>query len=453
MEVLDTQEQEQRTVFKIPAENMEKFEAQIAKISKRSEKLIGLPIKPFVFGYEIDELADGQKHKVYEVLLTAQLPVLEGWTFMARLDHANETGTIIRMVPNVGELPTEFRHAKATRCDHCNVNRYRRDTFVVRNDETGEFKQVGSTCLKDFFGHDPYKIAKMAELLGYAYECARGGEQFVGGDLRYIDLEGFLTYAAYSCRKNGWVSGRTAYENPGMYVSTKEMAFSYMMARDVDLTDDDRALAADALEWARGFADKNDLNDYEHNVLVIANAELIEPRSLGLAASIVGVFYERRRRETVMPTNVGDFSAVVKLFDNVSKSSPKLTLALKNDDGSAGQKIVLKVLTSGRAPGSVGVTDGVYQGQWFGRVYKDGRWEPSRQVDPKLMTSLTALLTALAADPDATAAEYGRLTGKCCYCNTKLKKGISMQLGYGPDCAKVWGRPYGVRAAAEAAAA
>jgi hypothetical protein len=56
--------------------------------------------------------------RVYSVMLTAEAPRLNGWTFVARLDHANETGTIVRMVPNVGvELPVSFRHA-ATKCDY-----------------------------------------------------------------------------------------------------------------------------------------------------------------------------------------------------------------------------------------------------------------------------------------------------------------------------------------------
>ena len=128
------------------------------------------------------------------------------------------------MVPNCTVvLPEQYRHAKNTTCDHCNVNRYRRDTFVVHNDETKEFKQIGSTCLKDFFGHDPAKIAKMAELLGYAYECGKAGEHFVGGDLRYIELQSYLEHTAAMVRKHGWISGGAAYKDERL-ISTRQRA-------------------------------------------------------------------------------------------------------------------------------------------------------------------------------------------------------------------------------------
>lgn len=41
------------------------------------------------------------------------------------------------------------------KCDHCgNIRKTRRHTYLVRNDETGEIRQVGKTCLKDFLGTD-----------------------------------------------------------------------------------------------------------------------------------------------------------------------------------------------------------------------------------------------------------------------------------------------------------
>jgi hypothetical protein len=444
--------EEFRTLFEIPAENMPKFEAQIAKLSKKSVKLIGSEIKPFTFSHEEKTLSDGRVHRVYSVMLTAQLPQLNGWTFVARLDHSNDTGTIIRMVPNSGELPEKYRTATSTSCDHCGHKRYRRDTFVVRNDESGEFKQVGSTCLKDFFGHSPMEVAKLAELLGYAYECGRGGEQFVGGDMRWIAVEDFCIAAARAVLRNGWVSGKAAYENANL-VATRERAWAFYGADErVDpFTRAERDLATAALEWASSLRAKETLNDYEHNICVIADATMMEPRSCGLAASIVGVYFNNQQKaiSASLPktVDVGDFTAVLDLFKVASKNLPypKIKLLLEN-----GQPVALSVAGSGsKYNGSVMITDGKPFGQniWFGRVTPQGVWDRSQAVKPETMTSLTALLTALSLDPAATAAKYGHLTGQCSFCSKPLKDERSTAVGYGKTCAGNYGLPWGAKVA------
>lgn len=434
---------EARTLFEIPAENIEKFEAQIKKLSARSIKLGMDAIVPFTFSHEERKLASGRTHRVYQVMLTAEAPRLNGWTFVARLDHANETGTVIRMVPNTGvELPLSFRHAE-TRCDHCNVNRYRRDTFVVRNDESGEFKQVGSTCLADFLGHDPQKIAKRAELLSYAYECGRGYEQFVGGDMRYISLESFLQDAAYFCRTRGWVSGKTAYETGA--VATKTRVLDSMnggeYCEETFVTDEDKALAAAALEAALAITEPR--NNYEHNVAVIANASMIEGRSAGVAAAIVGVFFDRRRREQNAPQQIGSFEEVIALMQ---KAGAKLRYPKIRLQTETGQKIVLSVAgAKSKAPGTVNVTDGgsFEDGTWFGRVSPDGKWAPSGRVSAATQAGVTALLTSLAQDAAGTASKYGKMTGQCCFCSKPLTDARSTEVGYGGTCAKNYGMPWG----------
>lgn len=427
---------EDRTIFEIPAENLAKFEEQIAKLSKKSVKLIGETIMPLIFGYEEKQLSDGLMHRVYQVLLTAEVPKLNGWSFIARLDHSNETGTIVRMVPNCNViLPEQYRHATNTTCDHCNVNRYRRDTFVVCNDETKEFKQIGSTCLKDFFGHDPVKIAKMAELLGYAYECGKAGEHFVGGDLRYIELQSYLEHTAAMVRKHGWVSGGTAYKDNRL-TATRQRASESMFEQFTTITEDDRVMASEALEWASNLGSKEVLSDYEHNVLVIANATMIEPRSMGLAASIVGVYFKNKTANLPKTVEVGNFDNVISLFKTAGKNLkyPKIKLVLES-----GEPIVLSVAgPKSNCPGTINVTDGGPYGDntWYGRVSSNGSWQNNKSISANTMSSLTALLTALATDPAGTASKYGKLTGQCCFCSRPLNDERSTSVGYGPVCAK-----------------
>jgi hypothetical protein len=432
-----------RTLFEIPAENYAKFEAQLAKISRKAVKLLGseYAFKPFVFSHEEREMSDGFKHRVYSVLLNAVAPTLGDWTFMARLDHSSDTGTIVRMVPDVGALPAQYRTAKSTTCDHCNQKRFRRDTFVVRNNETGEFKQIGSTCLKDFFdGQDPYKVAKLAELLGYAVECGHGAEHCVGTDLRWVSVEDYLGHVAATIRTCGWVSGKTAYETGK--TATRSIAWdSYMRADQV--TEADRAIAEEAVEWAISLRAKDTLNDYEHNILVVAEASMIETRSLGLAASIVGVHINNKLRtqQVQKQVDVGSFDGVIELFKTAGKNLPYPKIWLKVE----GKPIMLAVAgANSKAPGTINITDGRPFGQntWYGRVTPQGVWERSQQAQGSMMTSLTAFLAELSTTPAETASKYGKLTGNCMFCRKPLTDGRSTEVGYGKKCASNYALPY-----------
>lgn len=285
-----------RTLFEIPEDNFDKFMSEIKKINNRAKKMGIKPIEPFVFQRSLQKMDDGFDHYILTVLMDEVAPKIDHWTFVARLDHSNETGNIIRMVPNVEPIPELYRTC-APNCDHCKHNRYRRDTFVLRHDD-GHYMQVGSTCLEAFFGLDPRKYAKMAELLGYAYEIGKGHEQFVGGDRRWMNVEDYLTFCAHSVRVYGWVSGSDAFRDVSL-TSTRQLALDNMFDKKRNPndypTDKDRAFAIEALDWARDIT--NPRNDYEHNISVIAGSQMMEFRSLGLAASIVGVYLKRKNDE------------------------------------------------------------------------------------------------------------------------------------------------------------
>ena len=58
-------------------------------------------------------------------------------------------------------------------------------------------------------------------------------------------------------------------------------------------------------------------------------------------------------------------------------------------------------------------------------------------------------LTAIAADPATAAKAYGALMARCSFCGHPLKDDGSVDVGYGPKCAKQWGLAWtrgGVRA-------
>lgn len=442
----------ERTIFLIPENHMPRLEREIAKLSKKAEKWNGWSFGAMIIGMQFRDERDGSKTKLLEVCLDVEPIKIDGWRFMARIDHSNDTGNVLRVVPNA-TVDKRFRTA-APNCEHCNHKRMRRDTFVLFNEDTGDFKQVGSTCLEDFLGHDAAALGRVAELAGYATELARAIESEptdpeVRGlnDRRYVDLPEYLSHVAAMVRVNGWVSGKAAYESDYL-VATRVTALENMFPHSgsrhlvVQPTIDDVALANRALEWAQGFAEKSDLNDYEHNVLVIANSPVIEFRSTGLAASIVGVFFTKHtpKRGT---THLGDMKPMLALFNRAGSrlKYPKINLRLPD----AGD-VVLSVAKGGKAPGSINVATpgGFGNNTWFGRINLDGSYAPSR-VAPK---GIEEQLLKFAADPAGFAAAQGHMTGRCCFCSLPLTDARSTEVGYGRTCADNYGLPWGKKAVA-----
>lgn len=284
------------TVFHIPEQNLPKFKREIEKLNKRAEKLDIGPITVMPIGFEMKEIRKGVEIKVYEVYVQGEEVKVNGWNFIAKIDHANEAGNIVRVIPGE-ELPKMYQDTNSG-CDHCHVNRFRRDTFIVYNADTDEYKQVGSTCLADFLGHgSPEKYAKYAELLSYAVEHGRSMEDYdpismEHKDLRYIDLEIFLSHAVYAIEKYGWISRKVAYYDNKIATAVIALDQMYPPGPDpiITPTKEQIELAQKALEWAQSLEDCEDLNDYLHNIYVLAASGVIEYRNIGYAASIINAY-------------------------------------------------------------------------------------------------------------------------------------------------------------------
>jgi hypothetical protein len=98
-----------------------------------------------------------------------------------------------------------------------------------------------------------------------------------------------------------------------------------------------------------------------------------------------------------------------------------------------------------KVPGSITVLDankGIDGRDWFGRITVDGAFQPSNKLNGRVDT-VAKRLQEFACDPAKVAAEHGRLTGSCCFCNKTLKDERSTAVGYGETCAGHYGLPWG----------
>lgn len=153
--------------------------------------------------------------------------------------------------------------------------------------------------------------------------------------------------------------------------------------------------------------------------------------------------YQQPKREQVALPSV---AGVVDLLNRAKATGlkyPKLWLQFPN-----GKPLRVSIAGDGsRTPGYLMLTDdGKYpDNQFYGRISPTGALEIGRHGHA-VREELVALLTQLAKEPAKVAADYGHLTGHCCFCGLKLKDERSSRVGYGPNCAKKYSLPWGVSA-------
>lgn len=321
---------EQTNIFKIPECNLAELTRRITHLIKKATKLGATPII-FNVGsaFDVPLYLDGNREtpwfedvygpipveklqgytKYYPVTVEGEAPKLNGWAFAATLQRIEleEGGSegILRTVSGI-EIPTEFR-SRFGQCDHCKADRQRNDVYVVRNIERGEFKVVGSTCLKDFLGHpDPLSYARIAEYMAEIGELCGGAEDedyFGGGGSRIssypvIDM---LSVAAAAIRLDGYYSKTKARERDELFRATASMVQEYFTVTKMSShyheikakyapTEEDRQMAETAREWARELGAREEANEYQYTISVLARSAGIELRNFGYATSIISSY-------------------------------------------------------------------------------------------------------------------------------------------------------------------
>lgn len=301
-------------VFRVPAVNLPELQKQIERINKRAAKIDAVPVELVEASREHVEStkhdADGEEFKVYTefvyVVLYGETPRVAGFEFVATLEH-DDAGTLVRRVPTFGDDEfdlTEYRTAEPI-CEHCQTKRKRKDTYVVRNAETGETRQVGRQCLKDYTGaHNPEQVARFAEylrdlvdVLGGDWDEHEGGGG--GGESHYSTLD-VLAVTDKAIREFGWISKSKAGWGATATAEWVERLFT-SRTLDADLKrivpdDDARTKAQAVLDWVRSdeFIEKSGTSDYFWNLGVALQSDYTTFRRFGLVASAVSA-YDRER--------------------------------------------------------------------------------------------------------------------------------------------------------------
>lgn len=307
--------------FEIHAVNVAYFVSMVKKLNKRAARL-GIPEITWKIVSRRQEEILGKRFGIlnqrevigYRWLTTleviGQSPVLDGYAIAAVIEHTSG-GNLLRDATGGSVDLSEYRDSGA-HCDHCKVERNRKETVVlIREDQS--LVRVGKSCLKDYLGHATITQlawrADFACLLGEVEDLDDSGLCYGGGGPSCWDLLDFLGWCAASARESGYVT-RTAAKLSDSLTSTASAAWSDMSlyymhpmkyqrelgrcpVTVIQVEDRDRATALAALDYtladfAAIEAGPDYLNDFQHNLAVIARIGAVEDKHAGYAAAILG---------------------------------------------------------------------------------------------------------------------------------------------------------------------
>lgn len=287
-------------MYLIPTENMESFEKKIARIRRKAE------LAKVDFSYK--RLEPIQKETDLPGVTVECVPVMveckihyENWVVIAVLEH-QPYGNLVHLVEGEWrpgkelKLPEKYKTAQSY-CDHCNTMRARNKTVVLYNTETKEFKQVGTTCLKE------YTSGIDADMIAAFEECTKEPTEFMGFTSHskwYIDIKNFLAGVVAASSLYGYISKSKAREinennNKTIVEATCDLTIRLMSSKNVEedwkniyKSDDTNTFVEEALEWIQNMDADN--NSYFENLKVICSNELVELKHIGYAASLIASY-------------------------------------------------------------------------------------------------------------------------------------------------------------------
>lgn len=288
--------------YAIHEDNMDRLRKKMVRIQNKCRKY-GCDFRFEEVGEEFRELKDedGRARVARFVLVEAEgIAIVNGWRFIASVEHTTE-GNVFSKAVDV-EIPERYYDSDPI-CEHCGTNRVRKSTFIVQNEETGEFKQVGRGCLADFtHGMSAEAVAQYTAMFD---ELIEGGTPCGGGwGDRYYERDLWLRYVAETVRHFGYVRA------DGCGRSTRERAHDYYLVengrvwskeferalreemRSVGFDADSEAsrdLVERALAWV---GEQTDNSNYMHNLRTVCRLDYLTSQDLGIAASLF-VSYDR----------------------------------------------------------------------------------------------------------------------------------------------------------------
>lgn len=149
---------------------------------------------------------DGEKHNLRYVEVEAEGKAQMGdWMWLASVEHT-EKGNLIHSPKDIA-IPEKY-YTSGGYCEHCNSNRARRYLYLVKNVNTGDVRQVGRSCLRDYtHGLNADMVALCTSMMDEFEEAEERmpGFGFGFGSYEYYEVEQVTRVICETIRHFGYV--------------------------------------------------------------------------------------------------------------------------------------------------------------------------------------------------------------------------------------------------------
>ncbi len=215
-------------------------------------------------------------------------------------------------------VPSKYFTVNPCTCDYCKTNRRRNKTYLIVNQKTGEWKQLGKECLKLFVtGIDVDAIATFESFIKEAEEAANPGDEFFyNRRLGFVKVTDALALSCAVYRERGYLATRDTvgdfndfcnrnivqrkltqqygYDNDFLNISNsvRDKIDEITVKTDTAIAKEDVEVA---IEMVKRFPDE----PYYNNLKVIVENEYIPLNKLGFLVSIPKAIdgYEEKKKK------------------------------------------------------------------------------------------------------------------------------------------------------------
>lgn len=182
-------------------------------------------------------------------------------------------------------------------CEHCNTKRKRNDSYLLKDQATDEYKQVGNSCLEDFTGHDPAAALFLARMYD-AVRITEGELEEYGRASRAnaVNTRHYLADVSFVSDRSGFVSAAKARDTNQMATYDAAMGLGDALDKNPTLRQEylaerEKHLAkADAIrDWVAASTGESSF-DQNLKLLLKLDAIAIERKHLAFSAAAVPMY-------------------------------------------------------------------------------------------------------------------------------------------------------------------
>ena len=296
----------------VSSENLEYLKKFIEKMNKKAEKCNAKPIEIVSISNKIikSENNDFESYEVYDIEIEHDLISLgKEFKILAQIEHISKNNNVINLIDQSYQIEEKYYKVDCI-CEHCNINRYRKFTYLLEN-EKKEIVQIGKTCLKDYTGYNVENFLTMIENIENLENLLKENAENMGfSGKKLYNINDILNITKLLIDDFGYISSKKADEN--CIQSTKSLIID-VLNRDFTSVIYGKKLhdvfqkfaenkgnfedVKNALEWIQGKTEKERFsNPYINNIYVLSKNSYVEYKNIGYVSSILASYYNEMNK-------------------------------------------------------------------------------------------------------------------------------------------------------------